>query len=279
VNDFGTPNSFFESATCILAPLLLFRFNYSKRSYESDLYSERRKKPDSDNLRIYIWMDEFKGIKQMKIVPAILAENYDDFLGRLRLAESFADYVQIDIMDGSFVPTLSFPAQELNKVKTSLSFEVHLMVKHPFAFMSRIFNPNLKKVIFHFESDVKPFDFIEQMKKRGLDVGMAIKPETTIDLFEKTAEMLDTLLFLTVDPCCYGNPFKPEVVEKIRKARLMFKNKTMAADGGASLDNLKLFVEAGLDYVCVGSRIFLKGDPARNYKLFQEKLAEFEVYK
>lgn len=215
----------------------------------------------------------------MKIVPAILAENYEDFLMRLRQAESFTDYVQIDLMDGSFVPFLSFPAENLNSVRTSLAFEVHLMVKHPFAYMSRIFNPSLKKVIFHFESDVKHLDFIDQMKKRGVDVGMAIKPETEINEFKEIAELADTLLFLTVDPCCYGNPFKPEVIEKIIKARHVLKNKIIAADGGVSLDNLKLFTEAGLDYACVGSRIFLKGNPAKNYELFLEKLAELEVYK
>lgn len=215
----------------------------------------------------------------MKIVPAILAENYEDFLMRLRQAESFTDYVQIDLMDGSFVPSLSFPAENLNSVRTSLAFEVHLMVKHPFAYMSRIFNPSLKKVIFHFESDVKHLDFIDQMKKRGVDVGMAIKPETEINEFKEIAELADTLLFLTVDPCCYGNPFKPEVIEKIIKARHVLKNKIIAADGGVSLDNLKLFTEAGLDYACVGSRIFLKGNPAKNYELFLEKLAELEVYK
>lgn len=215
----------------------------------------------------------------MKIVPAILAENYADFLMRLRQAESFTDYVQIDLMDGSFVPSLSFPAENLNGLRTSLSFEVHLMVKHPFAYMSKVFNQNLKKVIFHFESDVKHLDFIDQMKKRGFDVGMAIRPETEISEFEEIAEMSDTLLFLTVDPCCYGNPFKPEVIEKIRKTRHMFRNNNISADGGVSLDNLRLFVEAGLDYVCVGSRIFLKGNPEKNYELFLNKLRELEVYK
>ena len=215
----------------------------------------------------------------MKIVPAILAENYADFLMRLRQAELFTDYVQIDLMDGSFVPSLSFPAENLNGLSTSLTFEVHLMVKHPFAYMSKVFNQNLKKVFFHFESDVKHLDFIDQMKKRGFDVGMAIRPETEISEFEETAEMVDTLLFLTVDPCCYGNPYKPEVIEKIRKARHKFRNKSISADGGVSLDNLRLFVEAGLDYVCVGSRIFLQGNPEKNYELFLNKLRDLEVYK
>jgi ribulose-phosphate 3-epimerase len=215
----------------------------------------------------------------MKIVPAILAENFDEFVMRLRQAESFTDYVQIDLMDGAFVPSISFPPDKLNGIRTSLSFELHLMVKHPFAYMSNIFNPHLRKVIFHFESDVKHLDFIDQMKKRGLDIGMAVKPETGIEEFKDTARHVDSLLFLAVSPGSYGNSFRPEVMEKIRKARDLFKDKILSADGGVSLNNLKLFLEAGLDYVCVGSRIFLTGKPKENYEMFVRKLNELEVYK
>lgn len=215
----------------------------------------------------------------MKLVPAILAEDIDEFVGRLKQAESFADYVQIDLMDGVFVPSLSFPADKLNAVRTPLSFEIHLMVQHPFAFMSRIFNPSLKKVIFHFESDVKHQDFIDQMKKRGMEVGLAVKPETEIGEFGETAGKADSLLFLTVDPGAYGSPFKPEVMDKIRKSRHDFQDKILGADGGVSMENLGLFFEAGLDYVCVGSRIFLKGDPKKNYREFSKELAALEVRK
>jgi len=215
----------------------------------------------------------------VKIVPAVLAENYDDFVSRVRQAESFTDYIQIDLMDGTFVPSISFPGEKLKNIKTSIDFEIHLMVKHPAAYMSRIGNPNLKKVIFHFESDVKHLDFIEQMKKRGLDIGMAIKPETDIEEFKSIAEYVNTLMFLTVDPCCYGNPFKPEVIEKIGKARDIFREKVISADGGVSFENLRLFLEAGVDYVCVGSRIFLGENPMKNYKIFIKKLAELEDYR
>ncbi|OGW53549.1 MAG: hypothetical protein A2Y81_11510, partial [Nitrospirae bacterium RBG_13_43_8] len=170
----------------------------------------------------------------MKIVPSILADNTDDFLMRLRQAESFSDYVQIDLMDGIFVSSRSFPEEAINDIMTSLSFEVHLMVKNPSEFMSRIDNPHLKKVLFHFESDVEHLIFINQMKQRGIATGIAIKPETEIKEFRAVGEKVDTLLFLTVDPCCYGRPFKPEVLEKIVKARQIFRDKTIAADGGVS---------------------------------------------
>ena len=124
----------------------------------------------------------------MKIIPAILADNCDDFDRMIQQAESFTDYVQIDMMDGDFVPSVSFAPEKLNHLRTSLSFEVHLMVKHPSAYISGIENPGLKKVIFHFEADVKHDDFIDQMKKRGLSVGMAVKPETELKAFEKVVE-------------------------------------------------------------------------------------------
>lgn len=212
----------------------------------------------------------------MKIVPSILADNTDDFFMLLRQAESFSDYVQIDLMDGIFVSSLSFPEEAINDMVTSLHFEVHLMVKDPSEFMSRIDNQHLKKVLFHFESDVEHLIFINQMKQRGIAAGIAIKPETEIEEFRVIGEKVDTLLFLTVDPCCYGSPFKPGVLEKIGKARQIFKEKTIAADGGVSLDNLKSFLDVGVDYVCIGSRIFLSGDPEKNYSLFMKTLAELE---
>jgi ribulose-phosphate 3-epimerase len=213
----------------------------------------------------------------MKIVPAVLAENADDFLLRLKQAEAFADYIQIDMMDGVFVPTTSFPAERINNVVTSLSFEIHLMVKYPSAFIAPLHSAGLKRVLFHFESDVKHLNFIQQMKERGIETGLAVRPETKMEEFRSIAEHVATILFLTVDPGSYGSPFRPEVLDKIREARKIFKDKTISADGGVSPDNLHLFLDAGVDYVCVGSRIFLHGNPAGNYKDFISKLNELEV--
>jgi ribulose-phosphate 3-epimerase len=213
----------------------------------------------------------------MNVVPAVLAENADDFLLRLKQAEAFADYVQIDMMDGVFVPTNSFAPERINSLVTPLSFEIHLMVKHPSAYVAPLHNPGLKKVLFHFESDVKHIDFIRQMRERGIEPGLAVRPETGIEKFRSTAEQVGTILFLTVDPGSYGSPFRSEVLDKIREARTIFKDKIIAADGGVSIDNLQLFLDAGVDYVCVGSRIFLHGSPAENYRQFISKLNKIEV--
>ncbi|MCJ7482203.1 MAG: hypothetical protein MUO31_04485 [Thermodesulfovibrionales bacterium] len=212
----------------------------------------------------------------MKIVPAILAERENDFFFLVKQAEAFTSYVQIDIMDGFFVPSHSFPVSALNRLKTGIDFEIHLMVKHPAAFMIQVAHPRLKKVIYHFESDVKHRDFINQLKKRGIASGLAIKPDTPLQAFSHIAGHVDTLLFMTVDPGYYGSPFKPAVLEKIQETRSRFNNTVIAADGGVSLSNLQLFLDAGVDYACVGSRIFHGDNPGENYSQFLRRLEEIE---
>ncbi len=213
----------------------------------------------------------------MKIVPALLAEEFEEFVRRLRQAEAFAGYVQIDIMDGVFVPTRSFPPERLNAVKTASSFELHLMVNDPLAVSEQIHNPGLKKIIFHIESGAEPMRLMGRIRERGLSAGLAIKPQTATDKFREAAEYADTLLFLTVEPGNYGSPFKPEVLKKIAGARKAFQDKEIGVDGGVSLDNLKDFFDMGVDYVCIGSRIFLHGGPEENYRLFRDKLKEFQA--
>jgi ribulose-phosphate 3-epimerase len=210
----------------------------------------------------------------MNIVPAILASTKDEFFYLLRQAESFTDYVQIDLMDGFFVPTRSFPETKINSVETSLSLELHLMVKHPAAFISRIHNQHIKKIIFHFESSVKHHSFINHLQKNGIAPGIAVNPETEISQFLELGKQVDTLLFLTVSPGKYGSPFRPEVIDKITKARQIFPGKTIAVDGGVSIDNLRNFLDIGVDYVCVGSRIFLDDHPEESYNTFKNKIDE-----
>lgn len=213
---------------------------------------------------------------RIRVVPSILAEKFDEFSARLKQAESFTDYVQIDFMDGIFVGTTSFPPERVNEACTSLRFEAHLMVNDPASFMDRIRHPGLKKVIFHYEASAEPLAVISKIRERGLVPGLAIRSETGTDKFEEIGQYVDTLLFLTVEPGNYGQPFKPEVLRKVAEARTAFPEKVICVDGGVSLDNLETLHDIGVDCVCVGSRIFLEGDPRENYRLFLRKIEEME---
>lgn len=210
----------------------------------------------------------------MKVIPAILAERENDFFYLIRQAEAFTDYVQIDIMDGIFVPSRSFSVPALNRLNTALDFEIHLMVKHPSAFMIQVRHRHVRKVLYHVESRVEHRDFIDQMNNRGMRTGIAVKPETPVEFFQNLVRFVDSILFMTVDPGYYGSPFKPEVLEKIKNTRDRFPDVLIGVDGGVSLDNLNLFVDAGVDYVCVGSRIFQGGDPGENYRKFLRNVEE-----
>jgi ribulose-phosphate 3-epimerase len=152
------------------------------------------------------------------------------------------------------------------------------MAQDPFDVMNRINHKGLKKIIFHFEAKVDHSEMIKRIRDTGLTSGMAVNPETEteIDKIKDIAKNVDTLLFLTVDPGRYGSPFRPEVLKKIQKAKNIFKNTVIAADGGISLDNLNTLYDLEVDYVCVGSRIFLHGNPVDNYHRFIERLREIE---
>ena len=214
----------------------------------------------------------------MKIVPALLAEKFETFLARLRQAETFADYVQIDLMDGLFVPTKSFPIEQLSGLETSVPFELHLMVNDPPAYLNGIEHPLLKQVIFHFEAKTSdPVDFIRLLKQKVCARrALAVKPDTTIEQFRKPR---NTPTRLSFSPLIRGATEAPSSLRssiRSRKPETSFPGKTIAVDGGVSLDNLNDFLKIGIDYVCIGSRIFVKGEPKKNYQQFVKKLQDLE---
>jgi ribulose-phosphate 3-epimerase len=212
----------------------------------------------------------------MKVVPSVLAEDPDDFVRRMRQAEDFTEYVQIDVMDGVFVDTTSVTPELINTLTTSLAFEMHLMVMDPADVVRKMDNQGLRKIIFHFESRVDHQALANEIKRMGLSPGLAVRPETTLETIRKTAVYFDTLLFLTVYPGRYGSAFLPETVTKVSEARRTFPGKTIGVDGGVSTDNIGMFYDVGVDYVCVGSRIFMGARPKENYERFMKCLNELQ---
>lgn len=213
----------------------------------------------------------------MKIVPAILSRDLDECLKLARLAASFTNYVQIDIMDGLFVPTRSFPPESLNGTPMPIEFELHLMVADPLTAVRRLSNSAIKKVIFHIETSNDHSLIIEEIRNKGISPGIAVKPETGLDSITESATLSDTILFMAVDPGDYGSPFRPEVLDKMSRARKLFSAAEIGIDGGVSFDNPALFANRGVDYVCVGSRIFRSESPGSSYLQFTQRLGEIEA--
>ena len=103
-------------------------------------------------------------------------------------------------------------------------------------------------------------------------MGLAVNPETTLSQFEELVYHIDSILFLSVNPGFYGSPFIAEVLEKIGECRSRFPSKVIGIDGGISLDNIQRVKSSGVDYACVGSRIFRHDDPRKGYNEFVEAI-------
>jgi ribulose-phosphate 3-epimerase len=213
----------------------------------------------------------------MMIVPAVLAEDKATFISLCSTADRFAPFVQIDMMDGIFVPSRSIPPEEVDLVRTSFSFELHLMVNDPDSFMDRIKNERLTHVIVHAEAPIDHRGFAKRLEAEGLQSGLAIKPATRLADVKDLIPEFGTVLCMTVDPGRYGSPFKADVLDKVADIRKEFPGLRIGVDGGVSLENVESVFRAGADYACVGSRIFLDENPGERYRAFVEKVRELEA--
>lgn len=207
----------------------------------------------------------------MKIVPSILTDRLEKLEDILKKAEEFTDYVQMDFMDGLFVPSKSIWPKDIYGIKTTLVCEAHLMVEKPEQYLNDLKFFGFKRIIFHYEADSHPRTVIRIIKEEGIEAGIAINPETDISHLKDLISALDSVLFLSVRPGFYGSPFIPSVLDKIRKFRQLYPSIVIGIDGGVALDNISKIRSLGVNYACVGSRIFLSEDPGGSYRELEKK--------
>jgi ribulose-phosphate 3-epimerase len=199
------------------------------------------------------------------IVPAILSDKKEELVKMLNVCSAFTDYVQIDIMDGEFVPSKSITPKDLKGLQPALRSEAHLMVNNPLEWLEIFKNFGSQRIIFHFEIKEDHSKIIERIKRENLEVGIAINPSTNIDDFKPILKSIDVVLFLSVNPGFYGSPFIPEVLDKIKSFKKLYPDKTVGIDGGIKLSNIKTVKDAGADYICIGSAILKANNPKEEY--------------
>jgi len=199
------------------------------------------------------------------IVPALLTSKRKELIQMVNVCAEFTDYVQIDIMDGEFVPSQSVTAQDLAGWNIPIRCEVHLMVADPYPWLEPFKTLGVDRIIYHFEINKDHKKIINKIREMGLEVGLAVNPSTGIDDFRYLVGELDTVLFMSVNPGFYGAPFIPGVLDKIKKFKNKYPQKQIGIDGGIKQDNLLQVKEAGLDYACVGSAILKSNDPAKSF--------------
>ena len=204
--------------------------------------------------------------RTVRVIPAILTDNATTLGKLIQQTAAFADYAQLDFMDGHFVPSRSFSPADLASVKITFKWEAHLMVLQPEEHLEILKLAGASKVIFHVEAVASPAKEISLIKEQGMKVGLAVNPETPIAKFSEYVPDVDSVLFMAVYPGFYGAKYIPEVLDKVKEFRKTYFKTIVGLDGGVKESNIEEIARAGVDEICVGSAIFLALDPAATYR-------------
>ena len=204
--------------------------------------------------------------RTIRVVPALLTDSASALSTMARVATGLHTFVQIVIMDGRFVPARSITADDLQSTVMPFDWAAHLMVHGPEPYFAPMKRAGAQRVIFHQEVSGEPVATIRAARESGLDVGLALNPETPVGTVLHLLDRLDVLLLLTVTPGYYGSPFVPEVLDKVRELRALAPALEIEVDGGVKESNIGDVVRSGAESICVGSAIFLQPDPSTAYE-------------
>jgi ribulose-phosphate 3-epimerase len=202
------------------------------------------------------------------IAPSLLAANFLRLEDECKLVnESQAEWLHLDIMDGRFVPNISFglPVVEQVRKATKKVCDVHLMILEPEKYAEAFKNAGADRLTVHVEACTHLHRNLQQIKSLGMTAGVALNPHTPISLLNDILCEVDLVLIMSVNPGFGGQYFIPYTLNKIRQLKQMINDKGLEVfieiDGGVTIDNASAIVEAGADVLVAGTTVFKSADP------------------
>ena len=202
-----------------------------------------------------------------KIAPSILSADFGKLAEEIQKVEAAgADLIHVDVMDGHFVPNLTFGPPVIASIRkvTRLPFDVHLMIEKPERAIQDFADAGSDIITIHVEAETHLHRAIEFIKEKGIKAGVSLNPATPLCLIDEIIEDIDLLVVMSVNPGFGGQQFIESTLAKIKKARTLIDERApcvlLEVDGGVKLDNMKSIKEAGADVFVAGSAIFKSTD-------------------
>ena len=217
-----------------------------------------------------------KGEQNFKVkllAPSILSANFTRIAEDIKIVESAgADLLHLDVMDGHFVPNITFGPKMVKDIKgiTSLPLDCHLMISEPEKYVDSFAKAGADWISVHYETSDHLNSLVNQIKDAGSKAGVVINPATNVELLNDILEYADFVLLMSVNPGFGGQKFIPGSLEKARRLKEMINNKNSSAyiemDGGIGLDNMNEVSQSGVDVFVCGNSIFGASDPLKTIK-------------